>query len=200
MESYVSNGGNQEIFMNIKRIIHKFGRRVKQIYYIKRYGLKNVHPTFYMGANCHISKDLKAGAFSYIGTNSNIYPHVEIGDFTMIANDVCILGGDNNFRKAGVPIIFSGRDVVKPTSIGRDCWIGAHSIIMCGVKIGDGSIIAAGSVVTKDVEPYSVYGGVPARKIKNRFNSLEETERHRAFLKKCHPQTDGYQGDLPGRI
>ena len=54
--------------------------------------------------------------------------------------------------------------------IGNDVWIGRESIIMPGVKIGDGAIIAAYSVVTKDVEPYSVVGGNPARFIKKRFN------------------------------
>lgn len=56
------------------------------------------------------------------------------------------------------------------TVIGNDVWIGRESIIMPGVKIGDGAIIAACSVVTKDVEPYSVVGGNPARFIKKRFN------------------------------
>lgn len=54
--------------------------------------------------------------------------------------------------------------------IGNDVWVGRESIIMPGVKIGDGAIIAAYSVVTKDVEPYSVVGGNPARFIKKRFN------------------------------
>lgn len=54
--------------------------------------------------------------------------------------------------------------------IGNDVWIGRESIIMPGVKIGDGAIIAAYSVVTKDVEPYSVVGGNPASFIKKRFN------------------------------
>lgn len=56
------------------------------------------------------------------------------------------------------------------TVIGNDVWIGRESIIMPGVKIGDGAIIAACSVVTKDVEPYTVVGGNPARFIKKRFN------------------------------
>lgn len=54
--------------------------------------------------------------------------------------------------------------------IGNDVWIGTGAIIMAGVKIGDGAVIAAGSVVTKDVEPYSIVGGIPAKKIKMRFN------------------------------
>ena len=56
----------------------------------------------------------------------------------------------------------------EPT-IGDDVWIGAHAKISTGINIGDGSIIAMGSIVTKDVEAYSVYGGVPAIKIRNRF-------------------------------
>ena len=55
-------------------------------------------------------------------------------------------------------------------SIGNDVWIGSHVLIMDGVTIGDGAIIAAGAVVTKDVEPYAIYGGVPAKLIKYRFH------------------------------
>ena len=100
----------------------------------------------------------------------------------MLANDVRIMGGDHRYDIPGTPIIYSGRAELKPTTIGRDCWIGAYSIIMCGVNIGDGCIIAAGSVVTKDVEPYSIYGGVPAKKIKDRFNSEKEVAIHKQML------------------
>src|SRR5690606_29947135 len=55
--------------------------------------------------------------------------------------------------------------------IGNDVWIGEDAIIMGGVKIGDGAIIAARAVVTKDVPPYSIYGGVPAKLIKYRFDN-----------------------------
>lgn len=65
------------------------------------------------------------------------------------------------FRTVG-----GGRFLVE---IGNDVWIGSHVLIMDGVRIGDGAIIAAGAVVTKDVEPYAIYGGVPARLIKYRF-------------------------------
>ncbi len=61
----------------------------------------------------------------------------------------------------------------KPVVIGNDVWIGARSMLMGGIKIGDGAVVAGGSVVTKDVAPYSIVGGVPARHIRYRFD--EET-------------------------
>ena len=69
------------------------------------------------------------------------------------------------------------------TYIGDDVWIGYGAIIMSGVKIANGSIIAAGSVVTHDTEPYSIYAGIPAKKIKDRFNDKLDEERHINLLK-----------------
>lgn len=60
--------------------------------------------------------------------------------------------------------------VQKKVIIGNDVWIGSHALILGGVKIGDGAVIGAGAVVTKDVPPYAVVGGVPARIIKYRFS------------------------------
>ena len=163
-------------------VIRYFGRKVKAWYYRHKYHLKYVDNTVYFGGKSRISRDLRADRYSYIGPNCVIYKNVTIGAYTMLANNVCIMGGDHLYNKVGTPIIFSGRDVVRQTTIGRDCWIGAHSIIMCGVNIGEGSIVAAGSVVTKDVEPFSIYGGVPAKKIKDRFENKDDITRHCAAL------------------
>lgn len=168
--------------MKIKHSLHNFCRMLKRKYFVSKYHLKYVHSTFYLGGNSKISSDLHADAYSYVGPGCMIYPNVHIGAYSMIANNVSIIGGDHQFKKAGIPIIFSGRETMKKTIIGKDCWIGAHSIIMAGVRIGDGSIIAAGSVVTKDVPEFCIYGGVPAKKIKDRFNSYKEIEHHKAFL------------------
>ena len=64
----------------------------------------------------------------------------------------------------------------KLVEIGNDVWVGCNAIILSGVKIGNGAVIAAGAVVTKDVEPYSIVAGVPAKEIKKRFD-LETIEQ-----------------------
>ena len=163
-------------------ILRKIGRLFKSKYYIYKYGLKLAHSTTYFGGKSYISSDIITGNNVYIGPNCVINPKVEIGKYTMLANNVRIIGGDHRYDIPGIPILYSGRAVIKPTKIGCDCWIGAYSIIMCGVTSGDGSIIAAGSIVTKDVEPYSIYGGVPAKIIKMRFNNDDDINKHQLML------------------
>ena len=161
---------------------------MKMFAYRKKYNLKDVHPTFYMGGKSVISNDLKAGAYVYIGPRCIIYPKVSIGDYSMLANDVSIIGGDHKFDRPGIPIIFSGRDNLKHTEIGKDVWIGAYVRIMAGVTIGDGTIVALGSLVTKDLEPFSIYGGVPAKKLKDRFKNHMEIEHHKMMLSKTYTE------------
>jgi acetyltransferase-like isoleucine patch superfamily enzyme len=79
---------------------------------------------------------------------------------------------------------YQWKGLMETTVIGDDVWVGYGSIIMSGVTINDGAIIAAGSVVTKDVEAYSIYGGCPARKIKDRFETEADRVRHIGLLSK----------------
>ena len=113
--------------------------------------LKSVDHTFYMDRECQVSPDLVAGCYVFIGFRCVIYPKVEIGNYSMLAPEVKIIGGDHKYDVVGLPIIFSGRDEQLSTVIGKDVWVGSRSIILRGVTIGDGAIIAANSVVTKDI-------------------------------------------------
>lgn len=166
----------------MKTYLLKLLRRVKSEYYIIRLSLQKVQRPLYLGGISAVSSDLITEPFVFIGKHCCIYPNVKIGAYTMLANNVSIIGDDHRFDKIGVPMIFSGRPIMKETIIGRDVWIGAHSIIKTGVKIGDGAIIAFGSVVTKDVEPMCIYGGIPARKIRNRFANESDSVFHQQFL------------------
>lgn len=163
--------------MRIKIIVQNLkikARQLKRLYYIKKYGIKDAAKTALLHPGSCISKDLKIDEYAYIGPRCAIGGGVQIGKYTMLANDVIIVGGDHNFKSPKRPIIFSGREGIKKTYIGKDCWIGAGSLIMAGVTIGDGAIIAAGSVVTKDIPPLSIYGGNPAKFIKDRFSEEEK--------------------------
>jgi acetyltransferase-like isoleucine patch superfamily enzyme len=92
---------------------------------------------------------------------------VEIGDRTLIGYDSKIISSNHVIPINKGRIFDSGHDSKKIT-IGKDVWIGANSVVLPGVNIGEGSVIAAGSVVTKDVAPFTIVGGVPAKIIKNR--------------------------------
>jgi len=100
----------------------------------------------------------------------------------MFASEVVILGGDHRFNLPGIPMMCSGRPEILPTFIEDDVWIGYRAVIMAGVTIGRGSIIAAQSVVTKDVPPYSIVGGIPAVIIGKRFEKRQDIEEHERML------------------
>ncbi len=120
----------------------------------------------------NVGNDVFIGPKAYFGSIKNI----TIGNKVMFGPFVTILGGDHNTIQVGeymydVEWKLPENDV--PIIIEDDVWIGARSIILKGVTIGKGSIVAAGSIVSKDVEPYSVVAGTPARKIKMRFSESD---------------------------
>lgn len=149
---------------------------------------------FHAGARVRLwAKDkLTIGNYFYIGRDSFIETDCEIGNYVLIANNVGIIGRyDHNYQQVGVPIRiasskrdpdFNWEHKDDITIIGHDVWIGYGSIILSGVRIGNGAIIAAGSVVTKDVEEYCIYGGIPARKICDRFPSTDDMMAHKKTL------------------
>ena len=104
----------------------------------------------------------KIGRYCSIGCNCVIGPHEHpLNEFTT-SNAIY---KDRRFRKA-IPI----DELARPPVIGNDVWIGANVTVLQGVKIGDGAVIAAGAVVTRDVEERCVYAGVPAKKLKVRVD------------------------------
>lgn len=129
----------------------------------------------------------------YIGNLCTIQVDGRIGRFSMIANNVGIVGKlDHDYREVGKPIRFSKwvGDRNDPSletlqvNIEEDVWVGYGASILSGLRIGRGAIIAAGSVVTHNVEPYAIVAGNPAKPIAKRFSS-EEIIQHE---KKIYPQ------------
>lgn len=149
-------------------------RRIRSVMRNLKYRLKHVDSTNDIQKPIDISRDLVMGQYGFIGKNAWICPNVNMGNYVMIAPECAILGGDHRYDIPGIPIIYSGRPKTKKTIIEDDVWIGYRVIINAGVRIGRCSIIAAGSVVTKNVEPYSIVGGVPAKMIAHRFDKNEQ--------------------------
>lgn len=105
------------------------------------------------------------------------YDKLYIGNYVCIgAEAVIIMGGNNTHRMDWFSCYPFAEKIVESyqqrgdTIIGDGVWIGMRAIIMPGIKIGEGAVIAAGAVVTKDVAPYNVVGGNPAKTIKQRFD------------------------------
>lgn len=119
-----------------------------------------------IGEGLKIGNNSSIGPYSYIGCSG----FIEIGDNVMMSPRVSIYAENHLFDDPNLTIKEQGvkREFVK---IEDDCWIAANTIILAGVTIGRGSVIAAGSVVTKDVPPYSIVGGVPAKVIKSRMEN-----------------------------
>jgi acetyltransferase-like isoleucine patch superfamily enzyme len=136
---------------------------------------------------------LVIGENFYIGRDSQIETNCVIGDNVIFGNKVAIVGRyDHCYQQVGVPVRLASqirdagyewKGTAETTVIGDDVWVGYGAIIMSGIKIYDGAIIAAGAVVTRDVEAYSIYGGCPAKKIKDRFDSDSDRVRHIGLLK-----------------
>lgn len=128
------------------------------------------------------ARDAKIGRYVYIARGCDFSGRVVIGDLTMASTNCVVLGRDHIFDDVELPMRYNFPAKERPeTVIGADVWLGHGVILMEGIRIGRGSIIAAASVVTSDVPPYSIFGGIPARKIRDRF-SKDNAEKHDQLL------------------
>lgn len=114
------------------------------------------------------SAAVSLGDNSGIGVNALIASGVTIGKDVMMGPECMIFTANHGMEHNGTAMWRQPHEEMKPVVIGDDVWIGARVTILPGVHIGDGCVIGAGSVVTKNVEPYSIVGGNPARVIRKR--------------------------------
>lgn len=112
---------------------------------------------------------LTIGNGSGIGANSNIPSAVVIGENVMMGQEVLMFTSNHRTDRLDVPMGAQGFTETKPIIIGNDVWIGARVTVLPGVHIGDGAVVGACSVVTKDIPPYEIWAGNPAHFIKSRL-------------------------------
>lgn len=151
----------------------------------------SIHRTAKIGAGTQIINS-EMGKYSFCGYDCKII-NCSIGSFCSIADGVVIGAAAHPIEWVSTsPVFYSGRDSIKKkfveyeremekhTVIGHDVWIGERALIKPGVTIGNGAVIGMGSVVTKDVEPYEIVAGIPAQRIRYRFD-----EKIRKALIEC---------------
>ena len=138
-----------------------------------------------IGRNTFVARDtiiackggnIRIGDRVGIGARTTIHAYtgnkVDIGNRVLIGPYCYIVGaGLYNTDRTDVPIADQGIDLRGGVSVGDNAWLGARAIILDGVTVGNDAIVGAGAVVTKDVPPFTVAAGVPARVIRNRKNS-----------------------------
>ena len=169
------------IFRNLERIVN----RCKKEYILSLMNKKG--EKIYIGDNCHFTpKTILLGSHIYIGANAvfqSVHGFIEIGNHVMFGPGCHIHGGNHEFHEIGKNIDESGNKSLGDDGkviIEDDCWIGSNSIILKGVRIGRGSVIGAGSIVTKDIPPYTIYINKITPIYKKRFNS-DEIQMHESI-------------------
>jgi chloramphenicol O-acetyltransferase type B len=152
-----------------------------------RYILRTAHRILFVRCGRNVVFDPSSSYFSYenieIGNDVFVggrawwaasHSKIIIGNYVMFGPDVRIIAGDHASDRVDIPMFLQKKEdalrlIDADVRIEDDVWIGAGVTILKGVVVGRGAIVGAGSVVVKSVEPYTVVGGVPCRKIRNRI-------------------------------
>ncbi|HSH72702.1 MAG TPA: CatB-related O-acetyltransferase [Methylophilaceae bacterium] len=186
----------------INSIYRRYKSAVEQVVLLKDFQSKNptcrimttalhsveMHENVAILNNSYLER-VTLGRFSYVSNDSKLV-NVKIGSFCSIGPHVQIGLGPHPSRdfissypafftdkNTGCPLSFRQSkifdDSVPPTKLGHDVWVGSNVILPGGISVGTGAIIAAGAVVVKDVPPYAIVGGNPAKVIRYRFSEAE---------------------------
>lgn len=160
-----------------------YSKFIKKVVRGKSISNSIIDKTAIVSSGCNITNS-SIGKHSYCGYDCE-FNHCDIGCFCSISDSVFIGGGEHPWKWASTSPVFQDKShgprglkhlasfeipKNKKTIIGNDVWIGHGVSIKQGVNVGDGVVIATGAVVTKDVPPYAIVGGVPAKVLKYRFD------------------------------
>lgn len=165
--------------MRLSRMLYYTQKAVRRLWRIitlrpGAYGRLGRHNSY---RGCRINEAASVGSYNYFGPGC-LVNHADIGNYCSFAPNAIIAPAEHSLNYATTCLRIS-EDTIgfaagkQRTRIGSDVWCGANTVIRQGLTIGNGAVIAAGAVVCKDVPPYAVVGGVPARVIRYRFSEEE---------------------------
>lgn len=136
-------------------------------YYLFAKSIKKCGKNIRVDKNVYVSPNIEIGNDVRISENCKIRKNTIIGDFTMIGPGVHVITSNHKYMDITIPMS-KQENLEYSVIIGKDVWIGTNSILLPNIIISDHVIIAAGSIVTKDIPPYAIVGGNPAKIIKFR--------------------------------
>jgi acetyltransferase-like isoleucine patch superfamily enzyme len=146
-------------------------RKLVRPYVAWKYGFKAFGEGAQWGKGLRLAKgQVAVGRYSYIGPESEFGSEVVIGDLVMISAGAVIFGDDHRYDDPELPSRLAFGAQAPPTFFEADAWVGRGCLIRAGVRLGRGCVVGAGSVVVRDVAPYTIVAGVPARVIKHRYD------------------------------
>lgn len=161
-------------------------RRLYSFWLQQRYDISPIGEMFQWGYGWKMRRGmLKTGHFTFLGAGAEIFYPTILGDLTMVSAEVAFIGNAHDPYVPATPLRLADLrpQVMRTlTIVESEVLIGQRSILTAGITIGRGAVVAAGSVVTRDIPAYVIAGGVPARVLKPRFSSPEELRRHQEAL------------------
>jgi len=154
----------------ISSLVYRFSRflqRQTTNYYVRKMIVGN-RVKIRLGLDVCKPENITIGSDVSINSGCVFHAHapIEIGDKTLIAANVMIVTANHDISKRGLDAFYALE--VGAVKIGSECWLGAGVIVLPGVSIGDGAVVGAGSVVTRDLPPEMICVGAPAKPIKQR--------------------------------
>ena len=147
----------------------RISNKLRLWYVCKVLKIMHSHPANYFENRVYIGDGRRVNIGYNCHINENVFIQgANIGNYVMIAPDVAILSKSHKHDDLLIPMVNQGETKEEIPVIEDNVWIGRRAIILPGLRLGSGCIVAAGAVVTKDIPPNSIVGGVPAKLIRKR--------------------------------